>query len=173
MESLDDPAAQAEAPAKKGGKAAAKAGGKTQDETLREELEAIRTLEPKGWILLDFPRNLTQSKLLETSLSGYESKVDLPKLDTQQMLEVWSKVATPPSLVAEEFKGAFNAVASGLDGVLILETPEEECTRRARSRKIDPQTQTVYDMDVNPPEDAKVNDRLQEHTDEAGDPERL
>ena len=138
MESLDDPAAQAEAPAKKGGKAAAKAGGKTQDETLREELEAIRTLEPKGWILLDFPRNLTQSKLLETSLSGYESKVDLPKLDTQQMLEVWSKVATPPSLVAEEFKGAFNAVASGLDGVLILETPEEECTRRARSRKIDP-----------------------------------
>ena len=110
---------------------------------------------------------------METSLSGYESKVDLPKLDTQQMFEVWSKVATPPSLVAEEFKGAFNAVASGLDGVLILETPEEECTRRARSRKIDPQTQTVYDMDVNPPEDAKVNDRLQEHTDEAGDPERL
>ena len=28
-------------------------------------------------------------------------------------------------------------------------------------------------MDVNPPEDAKVNDRLQEHNDEAGDPERL
>ena len=83
MASLDDPAAQEkEAPAKKGGKAAAKGGGKTQDETLREELETIRTLEPKGWILLDFPRNLTQSKLLETSLSGYEAKVDLPKLDT-------------------------------------------------------------------------------------------
>ena len=28
-------------------------------------------------------------------------------------------------------------------------------------------------MDVNPPEDAKVNDRLQEYTDEAGEPERL
>ena len=138
LESIDDTAAQPEAPAKKGGKAAAKGGGKSPDEALREELETIRTLEPKGWILVDFPRNLTQMKLLETSLSGYESKVDLPKLTAQQQFEAWAKVATPPCIVAEEFKGAFNAVASGLDGVLILETPEEECSRRARSRKVDP-----------------------------------
>ena len=40
------------------GKGAPK-GGKAPDEALKEELESIRTVTPKGWILLDFPRNLT------------------------------------------------------------------------------------------------------------------
>lgn len=73
---LEDHSAPAEV--KKGGKPPPK-GGKAPEETLKEELEQIRSVSPKGWILLDFPRNLTQMKLLETYLSGYESKADLPK----------------------------------------------------------------------------------------------
>ena len=42
---------------KKGGKAAAK-GAKAPDESLKEELESIRTVRPRGWILVNFPRNL-------------------------------------------------------------------------------------------------------------------
>ena len=49
---------QVAADPKKGGKGAPK-GGKSPDETIREELESIRTVQPKGWVLLDFPRNLT------------------------------------------------------------------------------------------------------------------
>ena len=63
---------------KKGGKAAKGAKGNDSD-TLKEELESIRSVAPKGWILIDFPRNLTQMKLLETSLSGYKCKTDQPK----------------------------------------------------------------------------------------------
>ena len=74
---------------KKGGKAAAK-GGKAPDESLKEELEQIRTVTPRGWILVNFPRNLNQMKLLETSLSGYISKADLPKGDDQSKFESWS-----------------------------------------------------------------------------------
>ena len=78
MAELEDGQANAEA-AKKGAKGGAK-GGKGNDlDTLKEELEAIRFVGTKGWILVDFPRNLTQMKLLETGLSGYESKADLPK----------------------------------------------------------------------------------------------
>ena len=43
---------------KKGGKAAKGAKGNDSD-TLKEELESIRSVAPKGWILIDFPRNLT------------------------------------------------------------------------------------------------------------------
>ena len=70
-------------------------------------------------------------KLLETGLSGYESKADLPKDENQAKFEAWAKVATPSCLVSKEVTGALHAIQSGLDGVLILETPETECTRRS------------------------------------------
>jgi len=36
-------------------------------------------LEKNGWILLDFPRNLNQAKLLENMFTGFELNTDLPK----------------------------------------------------------------------------------------------
>ena len=90
-----------------------------------------------------------------------------------QKYEAWSQIATPPTLIDESKTGAFDAHPSGLDGVLILETPQEECSRRATGRKIDPTTQQVYHMETNAPEDAKVLERLQDYTGAAGDPERM
>ena len=112
-------------------------------------------------------------KLLETGLSGYESKADLPKSESQAKFEAWAKVATPPCLVDAEHTGDLKALESGFDGVIILETPDDECTRRSQNRKIDPQTQQVYHMETEAPEDSKILDRLQEYTDEAGDSERM
>lgn len=112
-------------------------------------------------------------KLLETCLSGFESQSDQPKSISERKFETWSQIATPPSLVVEDAVGTFEAQPSGLDGVIILETSHEECKRRARGRKIDPQTQVVYHMDTNPPEDAKVLERLQEYKDAAGNPDRM
>ena len=78
LSELDDGSAADAKHDKKGGKAAK--GGKTSDvDILNEELEAIRNVASKGWILIDFPRNLTQMKMLETCLSGYESKADMVK----------------------------------------------------------------------------------------------
>lgn len=64
------------------------------------------------------------------------------------------------------------AVASGFDGVIILNTPEDECKRRATGRKVDPQTGVVYHMETEAPDDSKVLDRLQDYSDEAGKEER-
>ena len=99
-------------------------------------------------------------KLLEACLGGYECKADLPKNTAQEKYEVWTQVATPPYLVSEESTGEVSAETSGFDGVIILDTPENECKRRSEGRKIDPQTQIVYHMQTNPPEDAKVLERL-------------
>ena len=65
---------------KKGAKGAATKGGKgNSDESLKDELESIRSVSKKGWILLDFPRSLDQMKILETCLTGYVCKTDMPK----------------------------------------------------------------------------------------------
>ena len=164
-----DPAA-----AKKTDKKAPKGGaGKAPDEVLKEELEQIRNFKLKGWILLDFPKSLTQIKLLEQALTGYESKTDLPKDEGQVLLEAWSKVTTPGQISPEVIVGETRAASSGIDGVVILETPVSECERRAKNRKIDPTTQTVYHMEDNPPADAKVTERLEDYTDESGDTARI
>jgi len=59
---------------------------------------------------------------------------------------------------------------SGLDGVLFLDVPLEECLRRHGNRKVDPSTGTVYHMDDNPPpEDPKIRERLQDYKEGEGD----
>ena len=124
-------------------KAAAKpppkgAKGVAPEEALREELDTLRRLQPQGWILVDFPRNLTQMKMLEAALSGYISSADLAKPESQLLYEAWSKVASPSCLVPESTTGELSALPSGFDGVLIMNTPNSECTRRSQNRKIDP-----------------------------------
>lgn len=41
------------------------------------------SIEKNGWILVDFPRNINQAKLMENSLSGYKSLSDKPKTNMQ------------------------------------------------------------------------------------------
>ena len=168
-----DPEKAAQADAGKKGKAAPK-GGKAPEEQLKEELDQIKQMKINGWIVVDFPRNLSQLKLLETSLSGYETKVELPKDTEKAKYEAWTRVAYPPRLVDPTYDGTILPEKSGLDGIVILKTPFAECQRRAQNRKIDPQTQIVYHMqDTPPPDDSKLQDRLEDYTDEAGDPSRM
>ena len=56
---------------------------------------------------------------------------------------------------------------SGLDGVVVLDTPIVECLRRAENRKLDPQTNIVYHMEDNPHNDPKIEERLKERKDES------
>lgn len=51
------------------GKGKVKAAKSVQE--VQEELNTLMSFEKKGWILLDFPRNLTQAKLLEKAFTGF------------------------------------------------------------------------------------------------------
>ena len=146
---------------------------KAPDEVLKEELETIRGLKMKGWILLDFPENLTQMKLLESALSKHQSQTDLPKSEDQAMYEAWSKVVSPAQLTDEVVHNETRAISSGMDGIIILDTPLEECERRSNGRKQDPQTNTIYHMEDSPPGDPKIEERLTDYTDEEGDLGRI
>jgi adenylate kinase len=46
--------------------------------------------------------------------------------------------------------------------VCLFEQPEQESLRRLKNRKIDPNTGTIYDMDISPPADETVTSRLVE-----------
>ena len=100
---------------------------KAPDEVLKEELESIRSLKLKGWVLLDFPKTLTQMKLLESSLSDFESKADIPKEDSQIVYEAWSKIVSPASIGDDLILGETRVIPSGFDGIIFLDTPSEEC----------------------------------------------
>jgi len=45
-------------PKKAAAKGAPKGGGKTPEETMREELDTIKQVAVSGWVLLDFPHSL-------------------------------------------------------------------------------------------------------------------
>ena len=46
---------------------------------MRQELEEITSIQPEGWILLDFPKTLNQIKLMEKYMNGFTSMIDEPK----------------------------------------------------------------------------------------------
>lgn len=113
-------------------------------------------------MLVDFPRNLTQAKLLESAFTGYQSASDTAKPKDQQNFEVWSKFTEPSHDNDNVADGTIEAQPSLFDGIFILQASKEECQRRAAGRKIDPTTNTVYHAEDDPaPEgDAKLQDRL-------------
>ena len=49
----------------------------TEQQSLNDELETLRSTEPLGWILVDFPCNYAQAKLLEEAMSGYKPSQEL------------------------------------------------------------------------------------------------
>ena len=112
-------------------------------------------------------------KLLEQGLSEYENPADRQKEDAAVIREAWTKIASPAQIEDDVVLGETQATPSGLDGVVILDTPISECLRRAGGRRVDPQTNIVYHLDDNPPNDPKIEERLQDYTDEEGGQERI
>ncbi|RKD94735.1 adenylate kinase [Halopiger aswanensis] len=62
---------------------------------------------------------------------------------------------------AEELEGM-----TDLDLVLYLDVSEEELVHRLTGRRLDPETDEIYHVDYNPPEDPEVEDRLVQREDD-------
>ena len=142
-----------------------KAKGARSPEEIQDELNQLLSFDKSGWILMDFPRNLNQAKILEQAFTGFTPISDQPKPKRQENYEVWSKFADPESTTAESYTGEIDAQPSLFDGIYVLDSSVEECLRRATGRKMDPTTGTVYHMEDSPPPegDAKLAERLQEY----------
>ena len=111
------------------------------------------------------------------ALSGYVSKVDQPKSAAQENVEAVSLLATPMTIASTEYSGEAHAEQSGLDGVIMMNTPISESRRRAEGRRMDPDKGVMYHLEDNPPpedpKDPKLKERLTMVNDEQGNVTRM
>mmetsp|Transcript_21955 Transcript_21955/g.34103 ORF Transcript_21955/g.34103 Transcript_21955/m.34103 type:complete len:399 (+) Transcript_21955:2478-3674(+) len=160
LEQLEDARANDGGDADPKGKGKGKATKSPQE--IQQEIDDLKALEVNGWILIDFPRNLNQSKLLEHEFTGFELNTDSQKPNEVANFETWTKFTDPTTTTSVGYEGDISAQHSLFDGIFMLDAPKEECFRRAQHRQIDPTTGTVYHQQDSPaPEgDAKLHERL-------------
>ena len=96
-------------------------------------MEGLQTTDALGWVLVDFPCNYAQSKLLEEAMSGYKPTAEMDPITRDiEMEEAFLLVQPtaheePPKML----------IRSGLDAVIWFNCPLKECQRRADGRRID------------------------------------
>ena len=86
----------------------------TEQTTLQEELEGLQVTDPIGWVLVDFPCNYAQAKLLEEAMSGYKPVQELESIQRNTEMED-AFLLVQPTAHEEPPK---MLIKSGLDAVI-------------------------------------------------------
>ena len=129
-----------------------------EEQILNQELMKINLDSLVGFVIVDFPNNYNQAKILERVLTGFIPEIEKPhsqcqifKENAALILDKSKKVVKPKELIQ-----------SGIDIVFHLEVPSQECIRRAFGRRIDPETNIIYHLEDNPPitDEGSVCERL-------------
>jgi hypothetical protein len=130
-----------------------------EEQLLTNELNKLNLVSNLGFIVLDFPKNAEQARILEHKFTGYIQEIEKPTPAPTHFKEIYSlvidKISRPPKAKAIK--------ASGIDFVVVVNVQEKECISRATGRKLDPNTGIMYHMHDNPPpeNDKRLNERLQ------------
>jgi adenylate kinase family enzyme len=130
-----------------------------EEQLLNNELNKLNNCVNIGFIVLDFPSNIEQARILENKLTGYIQEIEKPTTPATHFKEMYSqiidKISKPPKAKAIKL--------SGIDFAVVVNVQGKECIRRATGRKLDPNTGIIYHMQDNPPpeNDKRLNERLQ------------
>ena len=113
-----------------------------------DEMETLKVSEAIGWVLVDFPCNYAQAKLLEEAMSGHKPGLELEAIQRDTEMEE-AFLLVQPTAKEEPPK---TLIKSGLDAVVWFNCPLKECQRRADGRRIDVEeigksAQTFYHVD--------------------------
>lgn len=115
--------------------------------SIREELKAVSETEKNGWVLVDFPSNFAQAKLLETALTGYVPLEECDKIPREEQIEEAYLLVQPN---AKEIPSIL-LMKSGVDSVVWFDAQREECMRRALGRRYDSVNDNIYHIEDCPP----------------------
>jgi hypothetical protein len=119
-----------------------------QKAKLQEELANLQKIEKNGFVLVDFPSNFPQAKLLEAKLSGFEPGMEMDPIHREQSLRDATLIAKPTP--KEDPPKVL--IKSGLDAVLWLDTERFECMRRGYGRRYDGMNEKMFHVnDIQPP----------------------
>jgi len=130
-----------------------KKGKATPDQLLVDIMvEAVRHVpEGTGWIMDGFPSTISQAKLLEKALSGYDAHKEAKDAKAAKDPSKISK--TKKSRLAPDPHPSAEAPApkSGIDLVLLFDLPDEVSLKRAEGRTYDPMSSEQFHQEYNPP----------------------
>ena len=141
---------------------------KEEQETKKSKAKDIQTIQKEidkllpdfylGFVLVDFPSNETQCSLLEHYLTNYIPEFDRPKSEKDTILYSYSNLID----IAIKKKNDNKLIQSGIDLLINVSLSQEELNRRYNGIKYDPNTNTIYHIEDNPPNlgDKKLQERL-------------
>ena len=137
---------------------------KTKPKNRQKDLEkAIQDLEKiynnsfYGFILINFPENLEQARLLEFKINNYSQPIEGNKSEEDVLKE---NIMYAFDNEIQEKKSSINE--STINYFFNFEIPQDKIFERLDNRKLDPQTEIIYHMIFNPPneKDKKLMARL-------------
>ena len=125
---------------------------------LNKDLDAIKSSLFKGFIIINFPSNEKEAKLLENYFTGYVSEYE-KEIDPIEL-----KMKKYDFIVDYNYKKEKSKETqfSFFDYIINFEIPSNEIDKRYSGIKYDPVTHKVYHIEDNPPpaNDKKVMQRL-------------
>ncbi|XP_072172673.1 sperm flagellar protein 2-like [Diadema setosum] len=132
-------------------------------------VEAVkRAKEEQGWIMDGFPTTVSQAKLLEKALSGYDANAKPSKNKLRQ-----SRLAPDPNPPKDP-----PPPVSGIDVVVLLEVQDELAMRRAAGRSFAAQAEEEFHQEFKPPPEGSATgvgkqEKVQQVKDPAFDQEQV
>ena len=125
-------------------------------ELLNKQLETIIPSLYVGFIFINFPKNEKQAKKLENKISGFISLFEKPKDELTEKIFSYENlldINIKPNLIREKQISLFDLFFN-------MSISSEEVDRRFKISKYDPNTNKVYNMEENPPNDKKILEKL-------------
>ncbi|KXJ09239.1 Sperm flagellar protein 2 [Exaiptasia diaphana] len=130
-----------------------KKGKATPDQLIVDIMvEAVRNVpEGTGWLMDGFPASVSQAKLLEKSLTGYDEQKQIK--DAKAAKEPGKVGKTKKSRLAPDPHPAAEQASpkSGIDLVILFDLPDEVALKRAEGRTYNPLTDEQHHQEYNPP----------------------
>ncbi|KAL4495175.1 hypothetical protein ABPG72_007282 [Tetrahymena utriculariae] len=111
-----------------------------------------------GFVLVNFPQNVKQAKLLEEGLTGFVLEEERLNPEGEQLKEQIAQLVR-----AGEKTPDTSLKQGGIDLVINLNVDETIAEKRAANRRLDPQTGNIYNLEDNLPplEEKGLADRIQ------------
>ena len=125
-------------------------------ELLNKQIEAIIPSLYVGFIFINFPKNVMQAKQLEKKITGYVSELEKPKDIAEEKLFSYNNIL---DVNIKQNKHNVSQI-SMFDLVINLNISPEEVDKRFKNTKYDPNTKKTYNMELNPPADKKIIEKL-------------
>jgi len=131
---------------------------KKELDSLEKELEKLKPELYIGFIIINYPRTISQANQLENYVTGYISEFDKPLDEKEIKLFSYSNIIDIPI----KKNSNHELIHSSIDIIFNLSVEKDEILRRFNGLRYDPKENKLYHIEDNPPNqnDKKLIERI-------------